>query len=56
MWKQKGVFESQGIDGDFGIDFLCHVREAYGDNLNIMSQLLHFVARYGAFVFKRKFP
>eukprot|EP00884_Botryococcus_braunii_P023552 jgi/Botrbrau1/9881/Bobra.0080s0016.1 len=42
---QRGVFESQGVDGDFGIEFLAHVREVYGNDLKIMADFFRFVAR-----------
>ncbi len=45
LWLQKGVLESQGIDGDFGLDFLSHLQDHYGSDLKIMGDFFRFVAR-----------
>lgn len=42
---QKQIFESQGIGGTFGIGFLGKIRTVYGDDAEMMTQLMKFVER-----------
>lgn len=43
---QKQIFESQGVDGRFGIGFLGKIRQLYGDDSQILEELMKFVERY----------
>ncbi|GMH36777.1 hypothetical protein BSKO_04650 [Bryopsis sp. KO-2023] len=42
---QKKIFESQGINGNFGIGFLGKIRQMYGTDSSIMEALMMFVER-----------
>ena len=40
---QKQIFESQGIDGKFGVGFLAKIRTQYANDAEMMQQLMKFV-------------
>eukprot|EP00210_Caulerpa_lentillifera_P008381 g7993.t1 len=40
---QKQIFESQGIDGRFGVSFLGKIRTTYSADAEVMQQLMQFV-------------
>lgn len=42
---QKKIFEKQGIDGKFGLSFLGKIRTVYGDDPEVMQNLMKFVER-----------
>ena len=41
---QKKVFEAQGVEGNFGIDFLGRVSTVYKGDNEIMAALLKFAS------------
>lgn len=43
---QKQIFESQGVDGKFGVGFLGKIRELYGDDSKMLEELMKFVERW----------
>lgn len=42
---QKQIFESQGIEGRFGIGFLGKIRTVYSNDAETMQKLMQFVER-----------
>ena len=41
---QKKVFETQGVEGNFGIDFLGRVSTVYKEDNEVMAALLKFAS------------